>query len=724
MAVLISAAFITAVGLGIFTFTLPLLNFDERASGAWLGTAFAGYYLAKMVTAPVSGILSDKFGPRAILIPASLLSALLPLLYLPVQSLSMTYAIQLGLGFTSGMIRTVTMAVIGNYSDHEEMHHRFSMLSTAFNAAFFFGPVLGGWLYMERDFVHVLCGVSILMAVSFVLFLFSIPRSASTACPAPLISNTREEKTFWFQLPLLLSIAGRTAGIGALMTFYPVLLKTRLSVSGIQAGMIFTVPNLTAVLLLPIAGRMLVSYDCKKTAAIGMLLSSAGLYLLSMPYSTPVFILFGIITGLGSAISIPASMTLSSALNNKQGHSHGKANLAANIGFFAGPLAAGFAVRMSGATEAALQSGGLIGAAFSIPLLGESFSSGFKCSAVAAKKIRTASFTLCLLILALSPFSISSFSQHAENMEQTYRYTDAAMGTVVNITIEAESSSKAEDSARKAIKTMRFLQKDFDHRSRFGSIGRVNKEAGKEAVEVSERAYTLISHGLEFGKKTAGVFDITIGAVTDAPFYYALSDKLIRSKKNLVDYRKVKLFPGSNKVFLPVKGMALDMGGLAKGTILDAAALNLRKSGIKNGMIEGGGDFACFGERKWVIGLKNPRGAGMLGTIRVRNQAVCGSGDYRQFIISDKNGDQVRRHHIIDINSMESADESIATTVLAPDAETADALATSMFIMGPDQGGKLLKKFYPRCSAMWVLPDMSVVKTKNFPAISNKADQQ
>lgn len=713
----IFAAFMASTGLGIFTFTLPLLNFDERASGAWLGTAFAGYFLAKMIIAPVSGSLSDKYGPRKILIPASIFSALLPLLYLPSGALAVTYAIQIGLGFTAGMIRTVTMAVISSYSNIEEMHRRFSGLSTAFNAAFFCGPVIGGWLYMEKNYTPVLIGVSALMAVSLFLFMVSVPKSTSTEHTSEISPAVKENPGFIEQLPLLMSIGGRTAGIGALMTFYPVLLKTRLAVSGIQAGLLFTVPNLTAVILLPLVGRMLAHYNHRKTAVAGMLLSSVSLYFMSLPYTIPVFIILGIITGLGSAISIPASMTLSSKLNIKQGHSHGKANFAANVGFFAGPLLAGLAVKITGGTEAALQCAGILGAALCLPLLGESYALGFGCSGKAASKIRKGFYFTCILILALGPLFISSDSEHPENMRETFRYTDAAMGTVVNITLESDSGEHAEEASRKAIKTMRFLQKDFDHRSRYGSIGSINRESGKKAVKVSDRAYTLISHGLEFGKTTNGVFDITIGAVTDAPFYYALSEKLLKSKKDLVDYRMVEMHPDTGKVYLPVKGMALDLGGLAKGTILDAAGKTLRESGIETAMIEGGGDFACFGNRDWVIGLKNPRGSGLLGTIKVHDMAVCGSGDYRQFIIDDRNGDHVRRHHIIDIKSMESADESIATTVLAPDAETADALATSVFILGPEAGTKLLEKYYPECSAMWVLPDSSIVQTSKFPEI-------
>ncbi len=715
----ILASFAATAGTGIFTFTLPLLNFDEKASGAWLGTAFAGYFLAKMIIAPISGRLSDRFGPKPLLVLAALLSALLPLLYFSINSIETLYTIQLGLGFTGGMIKTISMAIIGANSDTEKMPGRFSLLSSAFNAAFFIGPILGGMLYLDRDFSPVMAGVSIWMAFSLLLFIFAVPKRPSTGCKAARELNNIVKPGLTDRLTLFLSIAGRTAGIGALMTFYPVLLKTRLAINGVEAGLLFTVPNLTAFFLLPLAGRLFAGYNHRITAPLGMIISSAGLYLLTISHSVPAFVFFGIITGAGSAISIPASMTLSSGLGIRQGRSHGAANLAANIGFFAGPLIAGFAVKTSGSTEAAFQFAGFMGAALCLPLLGEGFARRFKCSHTAALKVRTGAASACIIILCLSPFFISGPSEQSENLENTYRFTDVAMGTVVNLTIEAGSSEQAEDAAKSAIQTMRSLQKDFDHRSRYGSIGTVNRHAGKKPTTVGEKAFGLIRRGLEYGNVTGGLFDISIGAVTTAPFYYALSETLLKSKKRLVDYRRVKLFPEKNKVFLPAPGMALDLGGLAKGTILDAAAQRLRESGIRTAMIEGGGDFSCFGERDWVIGLKDPRSSGLIGTIEVRNRSVCGSGDYYQFIISGESEDRKRRHHILDIKSMESATECIATTVVAPNAEKADALATSLFIMGPETGGRMLEKHYPKCSAMWVLPDMSIVKTANFPPISD-----
>lgn len=291
------------------------------------------------------------------------------------------------------------------------------------------------------------------------------------------------------------------------------------------------------------------------------------------------------------------------------------------------------------------------------------------------------------------------------------------MGTVVNLTLLTPVESATEQTAQETITLMQNLQKDFDHRNKRGSVGRINHAAGKKSIKVSDKAFRLIERGLEISEKSNGNFDITIGAVTTTPFYYALDTDRFAQKKKLVNYRLVKTYPLEKRVKLPLQGMALDLGGLAKGTIIDAAASHLKKSGIHTAMIEAGGDFMVFGERNWIIGIRNPRGKGIIGSIEIKNRAVCGSGDYYQFITPVSPDDKNRKHHIFDPARLQSSATCIATTTVAPNAETADALATAVFIMGPEKGTVFIEKHFPDCAAMWILPDMTIRTTSGFPTI-------
>ncbi len=704
---LIVAIFIASIGIGIFTFTLPLLSLDEMAGGLWLGTAFSGYFIAKLLIAPLSGTISDRNGAKKLLLTATCSAALLPFIYLIYPSLESLYAIQFVLGLCSGTIKTVGMAAIGVQSTGSRLTKRFSILAAGINTAFFLGPLLGGYLYIDKDFVPVLTALSVCMLASFLLLSFYEPPHNSQHKTAPPPDPIENKQIFAFTL---LAVFGRTIGIGGLIAFYPVLLKSSLHLPSVTTGILFSIPNLATIILLPFVGRFFSKTKREFIICSGLFISAGGLYFLANCTSITEFVWAGITIGAGSALSIPGSMAICAEVSNKQGKTIGLANLITNLGFIVGPLLAGTVIKFSGTLEISFQLIALAGALLCLPLMSKALYSIFK-----LKKILIVPAIVFLLIIFLVPKGILK----THNSENTFfRYTDVAMGTIVNLTLQTSSEKKAQQAARNAIAKMRTLQKDFDHRNKRGSIGRINQAAGLKNVSISKNALKLIDRGLKFSKNSNGTFDITIGAVTTTDFYYALNPETFQKRKPLINYRLVEIDLEKGTVKLPRKGMALDLGGMAKGTIIDAAAAELKQSGISNGLVEAGGDFFGYGNRTWSIGLKNPRKTGLLGEITIKNMAVCGSGDYYQFITPVSGNDKMRKHHIFDPFLLRSSHESIATTAIAPNAETADALATTVFIMGPTVGTKFLKRFYPNCSAMWVLPDESIHATDNFPEIA------
>lgn len=713
ISLLIAATFIASIGIGIFTFTLPLLSLDEMAGGMWLGTAFSGYFIAKLLIAPLSGAISDRRGSKKLLLTATCVAALLPLIYIITPSMESLYAIQFVLGLCAGTIKTVGMAAIGTQSTGSRLTKRFSILAAGINTAFFLGPLLGGFLYINKDFIPVLTALSICMIAAFLLFSFcELPQNRQQKAS----QHRNEIKDKPALIFTLLALFGRTIGIGGLVAFYPILLKSNLHLPSITTGILFSIPNIATILLLPLAGRFFSKTKREFIICSGLLISAAGLYFLAACTNITGFVLTGITIGTGSALSIPGSMAICAEAGDKQGKTIGLANLITNLGFITGPLLSGMAIKFSGELSASFQLLALTGATLCLPLLTKALRSRFK-----RKTILTVPAIIFLLILfSIQNNLLKDVNLPSKNNSEptTFRYTDVAMGTIVNLTLETSSEKKAKQAAGNTIAEMRTLQKDFDHRNRQGSIGRINKAAGLRAVSVSERSLKLINHGLKFSGNSNGTFDITIGAVTTTEFYYALNPEIFQKRKPLINYRLVEIDLNKGTVKLPRKGMALDLGGMAKGTIIDAAAAELKKSGIVSGLVEAGGDFSGYGNRTWTIGLKNPRAEGLLGEITIKNMAVCGSGDYYQFITPVSGNDNMRKHHIFDPALLRSSHESIATTAIAPNAETADALATTVFIMGPVAGTKFLKNFYPDCSAMWVLPDESIHTTDNFPMIT------
>ncbi len=321
----------------------------------------------------------------------------------------------------------------------------------------------------------------------------------------------------------------------------------------------------------------------------------------------------------------------------------------------------------------------------------------------------------CGLLSSCSLHGIKSGIKR-QDLAEEMRFANTAMGGIVHLKMAGAKKEVALAAADAAFATMDRLAADLDHRSSEGSIARVNGAAGREAVVVSADAFALIERALDFGRMSAGVFDISIGAITTTPFYYRQNSTI---DKRLVDYGKVVIDKHKHTVFLPEQGMALDLGGLAKGTIIDAAADTIRQRGVPAALVEASGDSFCYGERFWKVGLQDPRSDSLLGVIEVKNAAVCGSGDYYQYDESSVEEGK-RNHHILDATKLTSAHKSIAVTAIAPNAELADALATTLFIMGPVKGLAFLENL-PGCSALWVLPDRQLVVSPAFPSFIKPA---
>jgi thiamine biosynthesis lipoprotein len=144
---------------------------------------------------------------------------------------------------------------------------------------------------------------------------------------------------------------------------------------------------------------------------------------------------------------------------------------------------------------------------------------------------------------------------------------------------------------------------------------------------------------------------------------------------------------------LGVKGMKLDIGGIAKGYAVDLAAQKLQESGIQSAIVEAGGDLIAFGSagkgKPWKIGIRHPRRPDALfGVIEIGEGAVATSGDYQQYFEIDGK----RYHHIIDPENGYPASKCISATILAENCLEADAVVTAIFVMGPEKGMKWLSE--------------------------------
>ncbi|MFC1699793.1 FAD:protein FMN transferase [Candidatus Omnitrophota bacterium] len=273
------------------------------------------------------------------------------------------------------------------------------------------------------------------------------------------------------------------------------------------------------------------------------------------------------------------------------------------------------------------------------------------------------------------------------------------LGTVVEITVaDKDKSRQLIDQAIKG--AFSEIERVENLLSRFKSqseISQINTKGEFEPVQVSPETIALIESSVEFSRQTNGAFDITILPLAQA-WGFNQKEKdlpgqlLLQQARSKVGYKNIKIDSLSQSVYLAHPGMKLDLGAIAKGYAVDQAVAVLKAADIDNALVNAGGDIYALGRpeksRKWQVAVQHPRKKNVqLTVLEIENMAVATSGDYENFI--EYSGE--RFGHIIDPKTgASSAAGPLSVTVLSPDCLQADALATSIFLLSPDQGLKLV----------------------------------
>ncbi|EYF02310.1 FAD:protein FMN transferase [Chondromyces apiculatus] len=293
------------------------------------------------------------------------------------------------------------------------------------------------------------------------------------------------------------------------------------------------------------------------------------------------------------------------------------------------------------------------------------------------------------------------------------------MGT--QLTLATYTTAEMDEHAlrpplEKAVKELRRLESLMTTWRDDSEISQVNQRAGKSAVEVSPESLEVIQKSLWISRLSRGVFDITFEAMHGLWKFDEDLDDNIPSKpdvdraRKLIDYRQIQVDPAKRTVKLGKPGMRMNLGGIAKGYAVDAAARVLRAEGLKAFFIQAGGDLYVSGKKpdgsRFRVGVRDPRGKNandFFAMIEVENHAFSTAGDYERSFLKDGK----RYHHIIDPRTGFPATASRSVTIWAADALTADAIDDAVFILGPEEGLKLVESI-DDCGAVIVDADNKV----------------
>ncbi|WP_237073426.1 FAD:protein FMN transferase [Prosthecochloris sp. GSB1] len=271
-----------------------------------------------------------------------------------------------------------------------------------------------------------------------------------------------------------------------------------------------------------------------------------------------------------------------------------------------------------------------------------------------------------------------------------YEQEKVMMGTIMKV--KAVAPGGAEDRTRAAFEAafreISELESELSEWQPASPVSAVNREAGVKSVQVPDAVVTVTQKARKIAETTNGAFDVTfkpIGrlwnvenrAVPPPP-------DSIRSALSLVDYRAIALDTAKQTLYLKKTGMEIGFGGIAKGYAAWRAGEVLQRHGIRDFIINAGGDLYLSGKKGewfWRSGIQNPddvKGRPVFSFDVVSSCGIATSGNYENFFIHEG----VRYHHIIDLSTGYPARGVKSVTVFSGDPAKADAYATAFFIMG------------------------------------------
>jgi len=270
------------------------------------------------------------------------------------------------------------------------------------------------------------------------------------------------------------------------------------------------------------------------------------------------------------------------------------------------------------------------------------------------------------------------------------------MGTVVEITIVGEDEEAARKAALQAFQEIKRIETLMSPWIDSSDVIRMNRSAGKEWVKVSPETLKVIKKAKEISELSEGGFDITVGPLTQLwrmarERGIPPSAEELKQKLDLVNFKNM-MIDQEGKVFLKKRGMAIDLGGIAKGYAVDRAFELLNSLGYKNLIVNAGGDLRAGGsklDQPWSIGIQDPRvSQKIMAKVSISDTAIATSGDYEKFFIYQGK----RYHHIFNPRDGLSADGCQSVTIICKEGMVADTLATAAFVLGPEKGYSLCQK--------------------------------
>lgn len=273
--------------------------------------------------------------------------------------------------------------------------------------------------------------------------------------------------------------------------------------------------------------------------------------------------------------------------------------------------------------------------------------------------------------------------------ETTYARAWYIMGTALEITLEARdeiAATVAFEGAWRAVARVDSLMSLYRPES---ELVRLNREAARHPVSVDAATFEVLASALHWSGVSGGAFDVSVKPLMDAWGFYRSAPGATPppdpdSLAARIGWRWIELDPVRRTVRFHRQGMAVDLGGIAKGYAVDRACDALRAAGVTRALVNLSGNMRALGAPSaapegWPVGVRDPLNAdSLLAEFPLCNMAISSSGDYERSVIVDG----VRVSHIMDPLRGRPVVGVAGTTVTAATALSADILSTTLFVRG------------------------------------------
>jgi FAD:protein FMN transferase len=349
-------------------------------------------------------------------------------------------------------------------------------------------------------------------------------------------------------------------------------------------------------------------------------------------------------------------------------------------------------------------------------------------SAPVAARLRTirrlrcrCSFLIAGCLFLLSLMVTSSVATPPSDTLNRFTYTQYHMGVDARLVVYAPDQQTAEEACTAAFARIAALDSMMSDYRRDSELMRLCARAGGPPVRVSPDLFLVLRRAQEVARESGGAFDVTVGPLValwrKARKTHVLPDPAaLKRARRLVGWQKLRLNeagageprfrdreslprsrrrgPGPGRtVRLTVRGMKLDLGGIAKGYAADEAQRVLKQHGITRALVQLGGDIVVSGPPPgadgWTIRVPNAGNDQGPADMRFADRAISTSGDTEQFVIIGGR----RYSHVIDPRTGVALTNRVQVTLTAPDGLTSDPLSTALCVLGREDSGKLLQAY-------------------------------